>query len=207
MSANRRALPGQRTAAALAMAAALALAALPAGAEHSRFLPIGDPTPPPAGSRDLCERLDWACALPAETDVVDGEAEILTLAAQVNRAVNATVPQVSDLQQYGVREFWDLPTARGGDCEDVALLKKKLLISQGVPAARLLISTVLDRQRRSHAVLVLRSALGDLVLDTIRGRILEWDRTGYSFLRIQNPEAPRQWNAVLSGGIFDRDAG
>ncbi|GAB4387590.1 MAG: hypothetical protein Kow0045_19570 [Albidovulum sp.] len=191
----------------MAMAAALALAAPPAGAEHARFLPIGDPIDPPAGFRDLCDRLDWACALPAKAEAAAGEAEILSLAARVNRAVNAGVPQVSDLQQYGVREFWDLPTARGGDCEDVALLKKKLLISQGVPAARLLISTVLDRQRRSHAVLVLRSALGDLVLDTIRGRILEWDRTGYSFLRIQNPEAPRQWNAVLSGGIFDRDAG
>ncbi|WP_347310164.1 transglutaminase-like cysteine peptidase [Defluviimonas sp. SAOS-178_SWC] len=160
------------------------------------------PIAAPNGVGDLCRRYDWACANPAGSRIAAGN--VLALAKAVNAAVNAKVREVSDRRQYGREDVWALPTARGGDCEDFALAKKKQLIEAGVPPTSLLIATVLDRRRNPHAVLVLRTATGDYVLDNLTNRILPWQETGYSFLRMQNPKAPRLWDAILAGGIFAR---
>ena len=82
---------------------------------------------------------------------------VLRVAKAVNTSVNRSTRAVSDLRQYGDEEVWALPTSLGGDCEDIALLKKRELIKRGIAPERLLIATVLDRNRGSHAVLVLRT--------------------------------------------------
>ncbi|MCB2129397.1 MAG: transglutaminase-like cysteine peptidase [Rhodobacteraceae bacterium] len=171
--------------------------------ESSAFLPVGKATVPPPGFDGVCDRYAWACGRKAGVLAVG--IDMLALAARINRAVNETVHQLSDYAQYGRNEYWELPTQRGGDCEDLALLKKFRLISAGVPADRLLMATVLDRQQRPHAVLVVRSQDGDFVLDSAGDRILNWRDTGYSFLRMQRPDAPSRWNAVLAGGLFPID--
>ena len=53
-----------------------------------------------------------------------------SLAERINREVNASVTYKTDLAQYGTPEHWCLPTDFG-DCEDYALLKRKLLLEQG----------------------------------------------------------------------------
>lgn len=53
-------------------------------------------------------------------------------------------------------------------------------------------------------MLVLRTEEGDFVLDNLNNRVKGWQETGYSFLRMQNPDAPHRWNAVFKGGMFDR---
>ena len=174
-------------------------AALAANGEDE-FLHPRRPIAAPAGFAQVCDRYSWACS--GVTRGQMGEADILDLARSVNRRINAGFHQVSDERQYGVTEVWALPTGRGGDCEDFVLLKKLALIKNGVPASRLLIATVLDRQRAPHAVLVLRTATGDLVLDNLRTQIRPWNKTGYTFLRMQNPDAPQVWQAVFAGGIF-----
>lgn len=164
------------------------------------FLQMKKPIAAPRGFASVCGRYDWACGGGSSGSVAEGD--ILDLARSVNRSVNTGFRQVSDGQQYGVQEVWALPTGRGGDCEDFVLLKKLALIKKGVPASRLLIATVLDRHRAPHAVLVLRTASGDLVLDNLRSQIKPWRDTGYSFLRVQNPDQPSNWQAVFAGGIF-----
>lgn len=192
----------------LAGAARHALAALALAAGGVQAAPAPPPAhlepvraaPAPSGSGDLCSRYRWACAASRGRTVAPDSA--LTVANGVNREVNATVREVTDLSQYGRDDLWDLPTPRGGDCEDFALAKKQRLIQAGVPAGALLIATVLDRRRDHHAVLVLRTAAQDLVLDNLTDRMLPWHRTGYSFLRMQDPNDPRRWNAIAAGGIF-----
>lgn len=154
----------------------------------------------PSAARDLCGRYPWACAGGASRPGMAGDA--LALARTVNRAVNREVRQVSDRSQYGREDIWGLPTARGGDCEDIVLEKKRRLIEAGLPGRALLIATVLDRQRQGHAVLVLRTRSGDYVLDNLGNQVVPWHRTGYSFLKMQNPAAPQKWDAIAAGGIF-----
>ncbi len=92
--------------------------------------------------------------------------------------------------------------AARGDCEDYALYKKRELIRLGIPPEQLLIAAVLDKQRRIHAVLVVRTGSQDLVLDNLTSRIVPWNRTGYTFLRLQDPDQPSRWVAVYAGGMF-----
>ena len=134
---------------------------------------------------------------------------LLRLAATVNTKVNRQTPAVEDLRQYGQEEYWSLPSRRGGDCEDFALLKKKILISEyGVPGHQLLMATVLDHRLQRHAVLVLRTSRGDFVLDNLDNKIRHWTQTRYTFLKLQNPNSLDKWVAVLAGGIItDRPTG
>ena len=155
----------------------------------------------PLGFQGVCSRYAWACSGSAQARISDPQAT-LERAIRVNRSVNNRVRQVSDMRQYRREEHWALPTARGGDCEDFALLKKHELIEAGIAPNRLLMATVLDRKRNAHAVLVVRTGAGDYVLDNLTNRVKLWDDTGYSFIRIQNADAPRSWNLVLKGGLF-----
>lgn len=188
----------------IALAAALS-ATQPALAVDARrpdasMVPVRGPAAPPAGASHLCQTLDWACASSNRRMAIDANA--LEVARAINNRANRTVRSVSDMQQYRVAERWALPTARGGDCEDYAIFKKLELIKAGFPPEQLLIATVLDRQRQSHAVLVLRTGGQDLVLDNLTSRIVPWNKTGYTFLRMQDPNQPSRWVSVLAGGIM-----
>lgn len=173
---------------------------LHASADGESFIQADKPIAPPDGFAGLCDRYRWACARNGGGN--GASSDDVKLAGKINRQVNRSTHSISDRRQYGREEVWALPTARGGDCEDFVLLKKRELIRHGVAPERLLIATVLDRKRGSHAVLVLRTDQGDMVLDNVRNQILPWWRTGYSFIRIQNPSRPTQWSAALVGGVF-----
>ncbi len=179
------------------------VAGSPAMAAENATLSLRKAIAAPDGFADVCNRYDWACAAGSKGQV-RGKA-LLSLAREVNNAINHQYRQVTDRSQYGTEEVWALPTSsRGGDCEDFVLAKKHTLIEAGVAPGRLLIATVLDRRRALHAVLVLRTEEGDFVLDNLNNRVKGWQETGYSFLRMQNPDAPHRWNAVFKGGMFDR---
>ncbi len=120
---------------------------------------------------------------------------------EVNRLVNAAVQPVTDLEAYGVEEYWTLPTNRG-DCEDYALLKRKLLIQRGWPQSALLLTVVRDELGEGHAVLTARTAQGDFVLDNKIRDVRIWHATPYQFLMRQSYVNPQAWvsleRAVLS---------
>ena len=171
------------------------LAAEPRGFAH---LVPKKPIAAPVGFAGVCASYTWACAR-STTDVVSGP-EVLKLADRTNRSVNRITRQISDRAQYRKAEVWALPTARGGDCEDLVLLKKLRLLEAGLPASALLIATVLDLQGDRHAVLILRTKGGDIVLDSLDDRLRHWVETDYTFLKLQNPGNPKVWDAVFAGG-------
>ncbi|MGV6803444.1 MAG: transglutaminase-like cysteine peptidase [Ruegeria sp.] len=166
----------------------------PAGATERAFISGVAASPPPSGARQLCREYSWACAnkrsisLPVHQE--------MRLVKQINLRVNASTREVTDQTQYRTKERWALPTSLGGDCEDFALLKKRDLIKAGLDPSRLLLATVLDTRRNSHAVLVYRSRQGDMVLDNLTNTIKPWSATKYLFLRMQDPKQPRRWVGV-----------
>lgn len=181
------------------------LTAVPALAIDARrptvdIIPIRAEAHPPPGARGLCATYDWACAKSGRT-VVIGEA-MMQKVRSINSHANRIIRPVSDLNQYRIAERWSLPTNRGGDCEDYALYKKRELIRAGIPAEQLLVAAVLDRKRQSHAVLILRTGTQDVVLDNMTGRIVPWHKTGYTFLRVQDPRQPSRWVSVMAGGML-----
>ncbi len=181
------------------LAFALCLAApVHAGAPEPSHLTATKSIAAPAGFSGICDRYAWACARRTAQTRPMSEPELLAAAESVNRRVNRSVREISDQRQYSEAEHWALPTARGGDCEDFALLKKRELIRSGVAPDRLLIATALTRARQAHAVLILRTASGDMVLDNLSPRIRPWQDTGYLFLRMQDPAAPGRWQLLLA---------
>lgn len=163
-------------------------------------LPMRGTVTAPSGAKGLCQQYAWACA-PGNGSGPVGSTQ-MELVVAVNREANTRVRPVTDQAQYHVAEKWALPTARGGDCEDYALYKKARLIDAGVSPDNLLLASVLDRAGNSHAVLVLRAAGVDLVLDNLTGSVKRWDKTGYTFLRMQDPRDPSRWVATMAGGIL-----
>lgn len=177
---------------------------LPAGAAeryHPSFLKAGASVSAPQGATGLCGRYAWACR--GGSGMRASATQALALADQVNREVNRKVRPISDKAQYGRIEHWSLPGSRGGDCEDYALEKKRRLMELGMSGDQLLLTTVLDRKRQPHAVLVLRTTSGDYVLDNLTSQIKTWRQTGYTFLRMQDPARPQQWRALFAGGLFN----
>ncbi len=111
----------------------------------------------------------------------------------VNAAVNGAVAEVEDRDQHGIEDVWSLPTAGRGDCEDMALLKRKMLIERGWPSSVLLVTTVSTPSGEGHAVLTAVTDAGDLVLDNKSASVLPWTRTGYAFYTRQSQANPRAW--------------
>ncbi len=119
---------------------------------------------------------------------------MLAAAQKINREVNrAITPGVIGSHP------WRIVTEGPGDCTNYVATKKKKLVEAGVPASRLLAAVVVGDDNALHAVLVLRLATGDLILDNLDDAIRPWARTRYTFLKMQNPSEGAQWDVVLMG--------
>lgn len=110
----------------------------------------------------------------------------------VNRKINAAVQPATDQAVYGIEEFWTFPGKRG-DCEDYVVLKRKVLMEMGWPASALLITVVQDEQGEGHAVLTVRTAQGDFILDNKVGDVRLWNQTPYNYIMRQSYLNPRVW--------------
>jgi predicted transglutaminase-like cysteine proteinase len=111
---------------------------------------------------------------------------------QVNAHYNDTIIAVSDNDLYGVEEFWTYPNGYG-DCEDFVLAKRRALIEAGWPASALLMSVVREPNGDGHAVLIVRTDRGDLVLDNQDGLIRVWNETPYQFVKRQDQAHAGRW--------------
>lgn len=119
----------------------------------------------------------------------------------VNYMVNTTIRPETDLEQYGVDEFWAYPVT-AGDCEDYALLKRRTLMEKGISASNLLITVVLQPNGEGHAVLTVRTDRGEFILDNMRNKVLLWSDTEYTYLKRQASDNPGQWIKIID----DRNA-
>ena len=66
------------------------------------------------------------------TRAIEATPQSLSELDEVNRSVNHEIEPATDMEVYGVAEYWTLPTTRG-DCEDYQLLKRHRLITRGWP--------------------------------------------------------------------------
>lgn len=166
-----------------------------AGQAHARVLSAVEAPP---GFDDACQRYAWLCHAAVGSLRPISDAELLALAGSINQRVNRAIAQLDDRRNYGVAEYWTLPDNGRGDCEDLALLKMKLLLERGVDARLLLMAVVLDHRGDNHAVLLLRLNSEDVMLDSLTDGIAPWSRSGYTFLAKQTSGDKARWGALLS---------
>ncbi|MBN9361722.1 MULTISPECIES: transglutaminase-like cysteine peptidase [unclassified Devosia] len=186
-------------AAAVAVGMAAFILAMPAHADqvdftNPAFAPAGGITSIPVGAAEFCKSHRGECK--ANPNAVG--AMVLTEArwaelVQINNLVNTAVTAITDEDYYKVAEYWAYPDDGYGDCEDFALAKRKALIDAGWSPSTLLVTVVRETKGTGHAVLMVRTDRGDLVLDNQDGRILLWNETPYQYLKRQSQADAGQW--------------
>ena len=157
------------------------------------FAEITGPTSIPVGAAEFCKsHRDECVPNAAVVDAVELTEGLWTQLLQVNADVNGTVVPVTDEQLYQVAEYWTYPDGYG-DCEDFALEKRRVLVADGWDPSTLLIAVVREANGNGHAVLMVRTDRGDLVLDNREGMIMVWTETPYQFVKRQSQANPGQW--------------
>jgi predicted transglutaminase-like cysteine proteinase len=121
---------------------------------------------------------------------------------RVDRDINQRIRPASDLQAFGVDNFWDLPlgpNGRGmGNCKHYALEKRRALVEAGVPSRALYLAIVRTRWGEIHSVLVVATDEGDYVLDNLSPWVTPWQEAGYTWLARQVPGKPLEWAAPMT---------
>lgn len=178
--------------------AAIGLPLVLAGAAHaSPFLPAGERTTQPVGHYEFCQRTPAECeqTTPKRAPVELTRA-LWSAIVDINNAVNTAVTPRTDWQMWGVEERWTYPVNGFGDCEDYALEKRRQLMKLGVPAGNVLMTVVRQPNGDGHAVLTVRTSLGDFVLDNLEPRVMAWHDTPYQYLKRQSERNSGVWISI-----------
>jgi predicted transglutaminase-like cysteine proteinase len=180
----------------LATTGASTASALEPSRAASPFMTIGGLTSQPIGHFEFCETHVAECnVVSAKASRVHLTTDLWNQLTGVNSEVNRDIAPATDMELYGVEEYWTYPVT-AGDCEDLALLKRRDLIEKGWPVGALLMTVVKRDDGEGHAVLTVLTDRGDLILDNLDGRILVWSDTPYTFVKRQSEFNTGQWVAI-----------
>lgn len=160
--------------------------------ERAAYMRVYGSSQPPYGFVRFCEQSPQYCVQRGNGSRFEATPESLSDLDEVNRLVNRSVEPATDIEIYGVSEYWTLPGTKG-DCEDYALLKQKILVGRGWPSSSLLLTVVRDEKGEGHAVLTARTSQGDFVLDNKSDDVRLWSRSNYQFVMRQSYLDPKVW--------------
>lgn len=164
--------------------------------QPSAFMRVYGTVQPPYGFVLFCDAMPYECVDGKGGDQrVPATPERLAELDAVNRAVNKAIEPATDMEIYGVSEHWTIPKTRG-DCEDYALLKRRVLIERGWPIGSLLMTVVRDEKGEGHAILTARTTQGDFILDNKVDELKIWHKTPYDFVMRQSYLNARTWMSL-----------
>ncbi len=154
----------------------------------------------PSAYYELCRRAPADCPAPqklqkADRVIMDDAAAeaIVTM----NQSINQAIRPVSDYERYGLGDFWEFPRDGVGDCEEYVIAKRAALLDMGFPESALLIGVALGVGSPYHAVLLVRTDSGEIVLDNLTDRVSPWRDSGLTFVVRQSALDSRRWVRVL----------
>ncbi|MBB3562636.1 putative transglutaminase-like cysteine proteinase [Rhizobium sp. BK512] len=136
----------------------------------------------------FCARNPDECTVRGDVSEVPlspvAEKQLGDINASVNRSIHPTDERQGDVWQVNVK---------AGDCEDFALTKRDHLIAMGWSSKALRIAVTKTPAGKGHAVLVVKTDRGDLVLDNRTNAIKGWKDTDLRWLMIQSGDDPKIW--------------
>ncbi|WP_431321095.1 transglutaminase-like cysteine peptidase [Rhizobium sp. YTU87027] len=176
---------------------AMATAATPASTNNLSMV-TGAATSQPIGHYDFCQIHRDECGPNHNTSPAEMSDAKWGMVRSVNTMVNNSITPMTDKEIYGKDEVWAYPTT-AGDCEDFALLKRRILIQRGISPANLLLTVVRKPDGEGHAVLTLRTSNGDFVLDNLASNVKPWFDTPYSFIKRQSSANAGRWVTIENG--------
>lgn len=167
------------------------------GSQEMAYASVGGETSIPYGWIEFCQRYKGECAA-AELPAVDVNLtdKAMREIQQVNSMVNHAIEAISDMDHWGVVDRWDYPMDGKGDCEDYALMKRKILIERGFPRQALLMTVVRDQNNEGHAILTVKTNGGEFILDNLSDDVKPVNRVAYRLVKRQSQQDPNVWVAL-----------
>ncbi len=104
---------------------------------------------------------------------------------EINDLVNSSITPQRDIDQFGKDEYW-VTADRSGDCEDMVLLKMKL-ISERLNIPKNHFSLAYVDYEQGHAAMIVYTDLGDFVLDNIHPDVVRVDEYPYPIIAVTYP--------------------
>ena len=135
----------------------------------------------------FCAKYKTECA-PGKQSVATLSTDMLKTIKAVNTSVNRTI-----IGRRDTADIWEL-NPRYGDCEDYVISKRSALIRSGVPAGALRIAVTKTRRGEAHAVLIVKTNEGDLVLDNLSPSVKTLQASGYRISSMSSAN-PTRWVA------------
>jgi predicted transglutaminase-like cysteine proteinase len=165
----------------------------PINLANGAFAQIVGPTSVPIGHSEFCKSHRDECGEnPHISDVTSLDEDRWQQLVDTNNRMNSEIVPITDEDLYKVGELWTYPDGYG-DCEDIALAKRRELINEGWDASTLLMAVVRERNGAGHAVLMVRTDRGDLILDNQDGMVRLWNETPYQFIKRQSQANAGEW--------------
>jgi len=149
---------------------------------------------PPIGWIQFCQTYKGVCDTKpmSPVDVVLDDKARKEL-KQINDWVNHTIKPETDMDHYGMIQWWRYPDDGAGACHSYALLKRRLLMQAGWPRQALLMTIVHEADGEGHAVLTVETDRGEFILDNLTDDILLWSKTPYHYYKRQSQVDPNSW--------------
>jgi predicted transglutaminase-like cysteine proteinase len=167
-----------------------------ADAAGARFMQVGAITSQPIGHNEFCLTHKDECNIKSANTVAPRVTEFgWNVVRQINSKVNHDIMPMTDMEIFGRDEVWAYPKDVG-DCEDFALLKRKMLIEAGFSPADVLMTVVRKPDGEGHAVLTVRTSDGDYILDNLEPDVKLWSETPYRFLKRQASFNTGRWVTI-----------
>jgi predicted transglutaminase-like cysteine proteinase len=167
--------------------------AWPAFAEV-RSLSFGGPTLAPMNAVVFCLSYPADCAVTTASPSHSGfsNAQLWEQLKEVNQSVNAGIIADEDKRGDPGIDKWLISPTRG-NCADYAVTKRHELLGLGWPSSSLLLSDLTIPDGEGHTVLIVKSPLGDYVLDSLRPEIRPFSQVPYHWLKVQSQSDPKFW--------------
>jgi predicted transglutaminase-like cysteine proteinase len=162
--------------------------------EYPRFIQVGNAVKTPVGWVQFCATYNSECATkPAEPRDIVLDDKAWNFLVRVNQWANDNIKPMTDMDHYGMIQWWRYPDDGAGACHSYALLKRRLLMQAGWPRTALLMTIVHEANGDGHAVLTVRTDKGEFILDNLNQKILLWSQTPYHYYKRQSQADPNAW--------------
>lgn len=168
-------------------------------AKAAQWSESGGLTSIPYGHKDYCGRKPGDCRAHRVLPPMKLTPERMQLLQSVSSSVNSRIRPVSDMDNYGKRDYWTIPANGRGDCEDYVLVKRRQLMAHGWDASQLLITMVQGSE--PHVILTARTDRGDFILDNLRDEVLPVEKTSYRYIKMQSPANAGQWVSIAGRSV------
>ncbi len=173
-----------------------------ASAASNQFMSTGSITSQPIGHYEFCKRRPDECSMhPTDLHPITINQKTWDEIVEVNTSVNKWVHPISDMDHYGVVQYWNYPDDGMGNCEHYALEKRRELMEKGMSLADLLITVVRLPDGEGHAVVTVRTDRGDFILDNLTDDVKNWTQTPYHFLKRQATDDTGRWVDIIQKPI------